>query len=443
MFRDLAGSLRSLIDSLRGKGRLSQEDIDRFLKKVKILLLEADVNFDVVRDFVRDLKEKIAKSGIDKSIAPVDRLTKLVFDEIVRILGEPGRLNLSAPHVVKVMLVGLQGSGKTTTAAKLAWYVRKRYRKAPLLVAADRYRPAAAKQLEILANEVGAGFYSMLNEDGSLDYESFLQYLQRTLYDIAIIDTAGRMHVDDELMAELQEMYEVIKPEHVILVADSMLGQEAAEIAKAFAEAVPLSGVILTKVDGDTRGGAAFSIREVAGVPIYFVGVGEKVKDIEEFDPQDIAAKILDLGSPKAFLRKIAEIENKLVQREKKPKKLEDFNLEDFLAQLEMLNEDGLASILSALPGGQGLMDSGGLEAAKKKLKVYRAIIQSMTPEERRNPTILNASRKRRIARGSGTRVQDVNRLLKEYKAMKKMLKTTSKFMRRGRFPFGIPRFPQ
>lgn len=442
MFKDFAGSLRSLIESLRGKGKLSQADIDDFLKRVKLLLLEADVSFDVVRNFVKDLREKIESSGIDKSVAPVDRLTKLVFDEIIRILGEPGRLRLSGPDVIKIMLVGLQGSGKTTTAAKLAWLIKNRYRRAPLLVAADRYRPAAVKQLKILADQIGAGFYSMLRDDGGIDYEGFLEFLRRTLYDVAIIDTAGRMHVDDELMNELREMYDNLRPDYVMLVADSMLGQEAAEIAKAFAEAVPLSGVILTKVDGDTRGGAAFSIREVAGIPIYFVGTGEKVKDIDEFDPQDIAAKILDLGSPKAFLRKISEIEKKLTQQSKKPKKLEDFNLEDFLSQLEMLDEDGLTSILTALPGGQSLMDSGGLEVAKKRLKVYRAIIQSMTPEERRNPSILNASRKRRIARGSGTRVQDVNRLLKEYKAMRKMLKTTSKFMRRGRFPFNLPRFP-
>ena len=445
MFSELSDKLVNMLNALRNKGKLSKEDIDKFLKNLKITLLAADVGFDVVRVFIKDVRKKIEESRIEKSISPVDQLTKIVFDEIRQILGSPVPFKLKPGKLNQVLLVGLQGSGKTTTAAKLAFYVKKKLKKSPLLVAADKYRPAAVNQLRVLASEIGVGFFSMVDKDGNLDFDAYKQFIRNTLYDIAIIDSAGRMHVDEKLMEEIQLLYDAIKPDFVFLVADAMLGQEAVEIASAFHRVLPISGVILTKVDGDTRGGAALSLRYVTGVPIYFMGMGEKVDALEIFDPDEISARILDLGSAKAFMERIKELEKKLLELEKKGKKIktekpEDFTLEDLLVQLEAVSDDNfVGGLLSSLPGGRQVMKGVDEDEMNKRLKRFKAIIQSMTMYERRHPEILNASRKRRIAAGSGTTVQEVNQLLKQYKQMKKAMKTLSKMMKKGRIPSFIP----
>ena len=445
MFSELSDKLVNMLNALRNKGKLSKDDIDKFLKNLKITLLAADVGFDVVRVFIKDIRKKIEESRIEKSISPVDQLTKIVFDEMRQILGSPVPFKLKPGKLNQVLLVGLQGSGKTTTAAKLAFYVKKKLKKSPVLVAADTYRPAAVDQLRVLASEIDVGFFSMVDEDGNLDFDAYKQFIRNTLYDVAIIDSAGRMHVDEKLMEEIQIIYNAIEPDFVFLVADAMLGQEAVEIAAAFHRVLPISGVILTKVDGDTRGGAALSLRYVTGVPIYFMGVGEKVDALEVFDPDEISARILDLGSAKAFMERIKELEKKLLELEKKGKKIktekpEDFTLEDLLVQLEAVSDDNfVGGLLSSLPGGRQMMKGVEEEEMNKRLRRFKAIIQSMTPYERRHPEILNASRKRRIAAGSGTTVQEVNQLLKQYKQMKKAMKTLSKMMKRGRIPSIIP----
>jgi len=445
VFADLSDKLVNMLNSLRKKGKLTKEDIDKFLKNLKMVLLASDVGFDVVRVFIKDVRKKLEEANIEKSISPVDQLTKIVYDEMREILGQPVPLKLKPGKLTQILLVGLQGSGKTTTAGKLAYYVKKKLRKSPILVAADTYRPAAAQQLRTLANEVDAGFYSMVKEDGTLDIDGYKKFIRGTLYDVAIIDSAGRMHVDEELMEEIKQLHEALQPDYVFLVADAMLGQEAVDIADAFHKALPISGVILTKVDGDTRGGAALSLRYVTGVPIYFMGMGEKVDALEPFDPDEISARILDLGSAKAFMERIKELEKKLKELERKGKKvkaekIEDFTLEDLLVQFEAISDgDFVGGLLSSLPGGRQMMQGVDEEEMNTRLKHFKAILQSMTPYERKHPEVLDASRKRRIAAGSGTSVQEVNQLLKQYKQMKKAMKTLSKMMKRGRFPSVIP----
>ena len=445
MFADLSDKLTGLLNSLRKKGKLSKEDIDKFIKNLKMVLLASDVGFDVVRVFIKNVRKKLEEANIEKSISPVDQLTKIVYDEMREILGQPVPLKLKPGKLTQILLVGLQGSGKTTTAGKLGYYIKRKLRKSPILVAADTYRPAAAQQLRTLASEIDAGFYSMVTENGDLDIEEYKKFIRNTLYDVAIIDSAGRMHVDEELMAEIKELHEKLQPDYVFLVADAMLGQEAVDIAKAFHNTLPISGVILTKVDGDTRGGAALSLRYVTGVPIYFMGMGEKVNAMEPFDPDEIAARILDLGSAKAFMERIRELEKKLKELEKKGKKvkaekLDDFTLEDLLVQFEAISDGNfVGGLLSSLPGGRQMLQGVDEEDMNKKMKRFKAILQSMTPYERKHPEILDASRKRRIARGSGTTVQEVNQLLRQYKQMKRTMKTLSKMMKKGRFPSIIP----
>ncbi len=445
MFADLSDKLTGLLNSLRKKGKLSKEDIDKFIKNLKMVLLASDVGFDVVRVFIKNVRKKLEEANIEKSISPVDQLTKIVYDEMREILGQPVPLKLKPGKLTQILLVGLQGSGKTTTAGKLGYYIKRKLRKSPILVAADTYRPAAAQQLRTLASEIDAGFYSMVTDDGNLDIDGYKNFIRNTLYDVAIIDSAGRMHVDEELMSEIKELHEKLQPDYVFLVADAMLGQEAVDIAKAFHETLPISGVILTKVDGDTRGGAALSLRYVTGVPIYFMGMGEKVDAIEPFDPDEIAARILDLGSAKAFMERIRELERKLKELEKKGKKvkaekIDDFTLEDLLVQFEAISDGNfVGGLLSSLPGGRQMLQGVDEEDMNKKMKKFKAILQSMTPYERKHPEILDASRKRRIARGSGTTVQEVNQLLRQYKQMKKAMKTLSKMMKKGRFPSIIP----
>ncbi len=426
MFENLSDRLEGVFQKLRGKGKLTKEDVERGLREVRLALLEADVNYRVVKAFIERVRERALGAEVLESLTPAQQLIKIVHEELIRTLGEtPVPLDLGGPRPVPILLVGLQGSGKTTTAAKLALYLRKKGHQ-PYLVPADVYRPAAIDQLKTLAEKVGVPAYDTDPSENPVEIaRKGVAEAKSRGRDVVIIDTAGRLHVDEAMMAEAAAIKEAVNPREVLLVADAMTGQDAVNIAKSFQEKVGITGVILTKVEGDARGGAALSIREVTGCPIKFLGTGEKLEALEVFYPDRLASRILGMGdvltliekAQEAFdLRKARELQEKLRRRE--------FTLEDLREQIRQMRKLGsLQEVFSLLPGiGKKIKE---LPFDEKELVRMEAIINSMTREERLNPRIINASRKRRIARGSGTTVQDVNRLLKSYEEMRKLLKKT------------------
>ncbi len=440
MFGELIDKFDDIFRTLRGSGKLSEKNIKDSLREVRRALLEADVNYKVVKDFIAHVETEAVGEKVLKSIEPGQQLVKVVHDELVRLLGEKAESMTPATKFPTIyMLCGLQGSGKTTLSGKLA-LLNKRKNKKVLLVAADIYRPAAVKQLKILADSIGVEVFQMENTKPPVICEEAKRHAEKNFFDLMIIDTAGRLHIDEELMIELDDIKAGVAPDELILVADSMTGQDAVNLADKFHQRLKLTGVALTKLDGDARGGAAISIRAVTGCPIKLVSVGEKLSDLEVFHPDRMASRILGMGDIVGLvekaqgavdLKEAAKIEEKL--------KKQSFTLEDFYDQLQQIKKMGpLESILGMIPGvGKALK---GVQIDEKGMGRVEAMIQSMTLEERRNPNIIDGSRKLRIASGSGNSVQNVNLLLKQFFAMQKMFKNMGKMkikgLPKGAFPF-------
>ncbi len=429
MFDNLTERLSRTVKNLRGQGRLTEDNIKDTLREVRMALLEADVALPVVRDFIDRVREKAVGQEVLTSLSPGQALIKVVNDELVATMGASHEgLDLAARPPVVVLMAGLQGAGKTTTAAKLARRLIEQDKKRVMLVSADVYRPAAIEQLKTLAGEVGAEFFPSDPSQKPVEIaRAALETARRDLIDVLIVDTAGRLHVDEAMMDEIRSIHQAVEPQETLFVVDSMTGQDAANTAKAFGDALPLSGVVLTKTDGDARGGAALSVRQITGKPIKFIGSGEKTDALEAFHPDRIASRILGMGD---ILSLVEEAQQKVDQDKakkltRKLRKGKGFDLEDLrdqFAQMEKMG--GLSSLIDKLPGVGGNI-SAQLQNPEHMKQIRRmvAIIDSMTPQERRKPEIINGSRKRRVANGSGTRIQDVNRLLKQHKQMQKMMK--------------------
>jgi signal recognition particle subunit SRP54 len=428
MFDNLTEKFDSVFKKLRGHGRLNEENIQEALREVRLVLLEADVNFRVVKDFVSSVRERAVGQDVLKSLTPAQQVIKIVRDELGRLMGEDNenRLDLASRPPVPIMLCGLQGAGKTTTCGKLALKLRKEKRN-PLLVPADIYRPAAIEQLKTVGRQLGiAVFDSLPGQDPVRICEEARRFAELNGYDTLILDTAGRLHVDEELMQELVRIKASLAPREVLFVADAMTGQDAVNVARSFDEKLDISGVILTKLDGDARGGAALSIRAVTGKPIKLVGMGEKMDALETFHPDRMAQRILGMGDVLSLIEKAEAVIDRdqaaaLEQRLRK----EGFTLETFRDQLQSIKKMGsMESLLKMIPGaGKALKEAKGMQLPDKELKKIEAIINSMTSGERQNHRILNGSRRLRIARGSGTTVQDVNQLVKRFTEAQKMMK--------------------
>ena len=425
MFESLTDKLQSVFDRLATKGKLTETDVNAAMREVRLALLEADVNYKVVKDFVERVKARAIGAEVMESLTPAQQVVKIVHEELIELLGKPAPLNTSGqpPHVV--MLVGLQGAGKTTMASKLALRLKKGGQR-PLLVAADIYRPAAIKQLEVLGAQIDVPVYSAGTQTpASTIAKDALKQAREKAFNVVIIDTAGRLQIDDVLMQELEQVRMVARPADILLVVDAMTGQEAVNVAEGFNTRVPLTGLIMTKIDGDARGGAALSVRQVTGVPIKFLGTGEKLPDLEPFDPERLAGRILGMGDVLSLIERAQEniseadaaaMEKRLVEGQ--------FDFEDFLDQLKQVKRLGpITDILGMIPGMNRMVKDIDPMLAQDSLKKTEAIISSMTVKERRDPDLLNASRRRRIAAGSGTTVQDVNMLVKQFREMQKMMK--------------------
>ena len=424
MFESLSEKLEKALEKFKEKGKLTPDDVKRGLREIKLALLEADVNYKVVKNFINRIQERALSQEVMESLTPFQQIVKIVYEELVNTLGGSAKgLDLGAQKPAKILLAGLQGSGKTTTAAKLARYLKKKGFN-PMLVSVDIYRPAAIKQLKVLAEKIGVPFYEAnLNDKPVEIVKKAIEEAKNQGRDVLIIDTAGRLHIDENLMNELIELKEKFNPAEVLLVADAMMGQDAVNIAKEFNEKVGITGIILTKIEGDARGGAALSIKEITQKPIKFLGTGEKVEAFEVFYPERLANRILGMGDVLTLIEKVQETIDlkKAKELEKKIKKLE-FDLEDLREQLRQIRKLGsIKDILNYFPGLNKKLNE--IPFDEKELIKMEAIINSMTKEERRNPKIINASRKRRIAKGSGTTVQDVNKLLRSYEEMRKIFK--------------------
>ncbi|HUV29101.1 MAG TPA: signal recognition particle protein [Anaerolineales bacterium] len=434
MFENLTDRLNGVFKQLSRRGKLSENDVDAAMREVRLALLEADVHYSVVKDFVARVRERSVGQEVSKALNPAQQVIKIVNEELVATLGEPERLNLSGPKPRVIMLVGLQGSGKTTAAGKLARMLRSQGERV-MLVAADPYRPAAVTQLETLGASLNVPVYS---EPGVAPPELAAHAFQKGEnggYTVLILDTAGRSQLDDQLMDELQAITDQVEPVEVLLVVDSMIGQEAVNIANGFRDSVNLTGLVLTKIDGDARGGAAISIRSVTGVPIKFLGTGEGLDAIEVFDPGRLSSRILGMGDVLGLIERAeANFDEQTARTQAERLMSGEFTLEDFAEQLKQVRKMGpIGQLMGMLPGGMGqIANQVDPHDAEKQLKKTEAIISSMTRGERRNPKILNASRRRRIARGSGTEVQDVNRLLKQFKQAQRMFKSLNKTGMRG-----------
>lgn len=441
MFEQLANRLQDVFDGLGRVGKLTEKDVDTAMREVRMALLEADVALPVVKDFVRRVKERSVGAEVAKSLKPGQQVVKIVYEELLETLGEAGRLNFSGstkPHVI--MLVGLQGSGKTTTAAKLALQLRRDGR-APFLVAADTYRPAAVDQLVTLAKQINVPYYEEGTRSRPPDIASNgLKAARENNAAVVILDTAGRLQIDDTLMQELEEIKRRTNPVEILLVADSMTGQEAVNIADGFNKRLGITGLILTKVDGDARGGAALSMRAVTGVPIKFIGTGEKLDGFEPFYPDRLAQRILGMGDVLTLIEKAEAAFDEAEALKLQKKLLENqFTLQDFLEQLQKIRKMGsLGQLLSMIPGMSRMRDQIDQDEMEKRIKRVEAIINSMTRDERNQPKILNASRKKRIAAGSGVEVRDVNEVLKQFNEMQKLMSQ----VRKGRMP-NIPGLPR
>jgi len=434
MFENLTERLNNLFTELRRRGKLSAADVDTAMREVRMALLEADVNYAVVKDFIARVRDRSVGAEVSRALNPAQMVIKIVHEELIATLGVPDRLNLSGQHPHVIMLAGLQGSGKTTAAGKLARLLRSHGERV-LLVAADPYRPAAVRQLETLGEKLGVPVHAEAGVKPPDLAVHALDKAQKGGFTVVILDTAGRSQLDAELMNELTAITNKVHPIETLLVVDSMTGQEAVNIAQGFRDSIPLTGLMLTKMDGDSRGGAAISIRAVTGVPIKFIGTGEALDALEAYDPGRLASRILGMGDILGLIEK-AEVafDQQVAQKDAEKLLSGQFTLEDFASQLRQVRKMGpIAQLLEMLPGGMGQMARQiDPHDAEKQLGLTEAIINSMTPGERRNPDVLNANRRRRIATGSGTEVQDVNRLVKQYREAQKMFKMIKKSGGRG-----------
>ncbi|KHD08422.1 signal recognition particle [Candidatus Thiomargarita nelsonii] len=432
MFDNLTERLSKTLKNLRGQGRLTENNIKDALRDVRMALLEADVALPVVKAFVEQVRQRAIGQEVIGSLTPGQALIKVVRDELTQLMGEQcDELNLRAPAPIVILMAGLQGSGKTTTVAKLSRWLIERKKKSVMVVSCDVYRPAAIQQLETLAGEVGAQFFPSDNAQKPVDIvTAAISQARKQFADVLLIDTAGRLHIDDEMMNEIKALHEAAQATETLFVVDSMTGQDAAKTAKAFNDALPLTGVILTKTDGDARGGAALSVRHITGKPIKFLGVGEKTDALESFYPDRIASRIIGQGDVLTLIEDVERTVDK-EQADKlagKLKKGKGFDLEDFRSQLiQMKNMGGMASLMDKMPGLDQIPEKAKGAINDKEIIRMEAIINSMTPHERRFPTLIKGSRKRRIANGSGMQIQEVNRLLKQFAQMQKMVKRASK----------------
>jgi len=427
MFESLGERLQNAIHNIKGYGKITEENITEAMREIRLALLEADVNYKVVKEFTNNVKEKALGEDVASSINPGDLFVKIVKDELTGLLGgEAEDLNMKGNPAI-LMLVGLQGSGKTTTIGKLANFLRKKHNKKPLLVAGDVYRPAAIDQLKQLGKQLNIEVYEEGKKDPVEICKNAIEYAKENKYDYVLIDTAGRLHIDEELMDELENIRKEVNPQEILLVIDSMMGQDAINVITGFNEKLPLTGAILTKLDGDTRGGVALSVRHLTNVPIKFMGTSEKLDGLEPFDPERMAGRILGMGDIVSLVEKATEaIDEKEAEKTAKKMQQGKFDLEDFLSSMKQIKKLGpLENLLKLIPGAKkmGLSD---IQIDPKQMARIEAIVLSMTPKERRNPDIIKASRKTRIAKGSGTSVQEVNRLLQQFDQMKKMMKQFS-----------------
>lgn len=425
MFESLGDRLQDVFTRLRGRGKLTEKDVDAAMREIRLVLLEADVNFKVVKQFVDHVRERAVGEEVIKSVTPAQQVVKIVYDEMTDILGGREQDIKFAPHPPSViMLIGLQGSGKTTAAAKLALMLRRQGRN-PMLVAADIYRPAAVEQLQTLGSQIEVPVAYYRHKSAVEIAQEAVKEAVRTGHDVVILDTAGRLHIDEEMMQELVDIESAVQPSEILLVVDAMTGQDAVNVALSFLDKIEFKGIIITKMDGDARGGAALSMKAVTGRPIKLASVGEKMNDLEVFYPDRIASRILGMGDVVTLVEKAEE-----TMTEEKARKLEEklrkqkFDFDDFLDQMQQLKSmGGLTKVMEMVPGMSGMARSQGMDVSDDQLKRIEAIIHSMTRDERKSPQILNASRRRRIAAGSGTTTQDVNQLVKQFSQMQKMLK--------------------
>jgi signal recognition particle subunit SRP54 len=441
-FESLSGKLQDVFKQLRGKGKLTEKDVKAAMREVKLALLEADVNFKIVKDFVKTVNEKAVGGDVLDGLNPGQQVVKIVNDELINLMGSTqSKLTFSSKSPTVYMMAGLQGAGKTTTTGKLAGQLRKQGRK-PLLVACDVYRPAAVKQLQVVGSTYNIPVFEQGQGNPVEIAKNSIDFAKKNGNDIVIIDTAGRLHIDEKLMDELLDIKTEVKPQEILLIIDAMTGQDAVNVAQSFNDKLGIDGVIITKMDGDTRGGAALSVRAVTGKPIKYVGMGEKMEDLEPFYPDRMASRILGMGDVLSLIEKAQQVydEDQAKALEQKMRSM-DFNLEDFLGQLRQIKKMGpIKDLLKMMPGIGGKLDIDALNIDDNATKHIEAIIQSMTPQERRNPDILNGSRKKRIAAGCGRSIQEVNKLLKQFEDMRKMMKSINDMSKgkKGMMP-GMP----
>ncbi|MDO4564583.1 MAG: signal recognition particle protein [Clostridia bacterium] len=442
-FEGISGKLQAVFKKLTGKGRLSEKEVRDAMREIKLALLEADVNFLVVKDFIAKVTARAVGSDVLESLTPGQQIIKVVNEELTALMGSGNaKLEFGSTKPAVILMAGLQGAGKTTMCGKLALYLKKHYGKAPLLAACDIYRPAAIEQLKIVGGKAETPVFERGTENPVETAKAAVEFAKKQFLDVVIVDTAGRLHIDDQMMDELKRIQEAVRPAEILLVVDAMTGQDAVNVAKTFNEIVPLTGVILTKLDGDTRGGAALSVRAVTNKPIKFSGIGEKLTDIEPFHPDRMASRILGMGDMLTLIEKAQQSfdEKKAMELERKMRN-DSFDLNDFLEQMEqMQNMGSMDELLAMIPGASKM---GNVKVDEKQMARTKAIVQSMTKEERSNPDILNAGRRRRIAKGSGTTIQDVNRLMNQFESSKKLMKQFAggKFKKKGKrggFPFGF-----
>lgn len=453
IFENLADRLQETFKKLRGHGKLTADDVNATMREIRIALLEADVNFKVVKDFIKKIKERAVGQEVLESLTPAQAVIKIVNEELTALMGQTqSHINISPKAPTIIMMVGLQGAGKTTSAGKLGLMFKKQG-KHPLMVAADIYRPAAIKQLQVLGNQIDIPVFAKEDcKDAVCIANEAIDYAKSHANDIVIIDTAGRLHIDENLMQELKSIKEDVKPHEILLVVDAMTGQDAVNVAESFNNDLGLDGVILTKMDGDARGGAALSVKAVTGCPIKFVGAGEKLEALEPFYPDRMASRILGMGDVLTLIEKAqTAFDAEEAKKMEKAFRKNEFTLDDFLSQLNQVRKLGsFENILGMIPGMGGLKKKLGdvdIDMNGKEIKHIEAIIRAMTPEEKRNTKIINGSRRKRIAMGSGTKVQEVNKLLKQFDEMKKMMKKMSNMKqlnkkgKKGKGGFKLPFF--
>ncbi|HDT9882078.1 TPA: signal recognition particle protein [Listeria monocytogenes] len=447
-FEGLAGRLQETMNKIRGKGKVNEADVKEMMREVRLALLEADVNFKVVKQFIKTVSERAVGADVMKSLTPGQQVIKIVQEELTSLMGgEESKIGTADRPPTVIMMVGLQGAGKTTTSGKLANLLRKKYNRKPLLVAADIYRPAAIKQLETLGKQLDMPVFSLGDQVSPVEIaKQAIAKAKEEHLDYVIIDTAGRLHIDETLMDELKQVKEIATPTEILLVVDSMTGQDAVNVAQSFNEQLEITGVVLTKLDGDTRGGAALSIRSVTGKPIKFIATGEKMEALETFHPDRMASRILGMGDVLSLIEKAqTDVDTEKMKAMEQKMKDNSMTLDDFLEQLQQVKQMGpLDELLKMMPGANKMKGLGNMNVDDKQLGHIEAIIKSMTKNEKDNPDIINASRRKRIARGSGRPVQEINRLLKQFAEMKKMMKqmTGGGKGKKGKNPFGNFKMP-